>query len=65
VLFATSETGKTFLFKATPGGFTLVAENELGDESMATPVFCGNRMYTRVAKKVDGKRQEVLYCLGK
>lgn len=63
-IFATNETGKMFVFKAVPDSFTQLAENQLGDEAMATPVFSGNRMYTRVAMKSGGKRQEILYCIG-
>lgn len=65
MVYATSETGKTYVFKAVPDGFTLLAENQLGDETMATPVLCGSRLYTRVAVKSGGKRQELLYCIGK
>jgi len=38
-IFATNESGRTFLFKATPEAFTLVGENQLGDEVMATRRF--------------------------
>jgi len=65
VLYATSEAGKTFLFKATPDGFTSLGENALGDETMASPAICGSRIYMRVATKKDGRRQEFLYSLGK
>lgn len=64
-IFATNEAGQTFIFKATPAAFELVAENKLGDDVFATPTICGSRIYTRVAKQIDGKRQEFLYCLGK
>jgi outer membrane protein assembly factor BamB len=64
-LFATNESGKTFVFKADPGKFELVAENQLGDEAFATPTICGSRIYLRVVKNSGGARQEVLYCLGK
>lgn len=64
-IFATNEAGKTFIFNATPKGFDLVGENQLGDEAFATPTFCGDRIYTRVAVTKEGKRQEWLYCLGK
>ena len=64
-LLATSEAGRTFVFKATPTAFEKIAENQLGDECMSTPAVCGNRIYIRVAKTTDGQRQERLYCLGK
>jgi outer membrane protein assembly factor BamB len=64
LLFATSESGKTTIFKATPESFELVAENQLGDEAYATPSICGGRIYMRVVEKNDSQRQEWLYCLG-
>lgn len=64
-IFVTSESGKTHIFKASPDGFRLVGENQLGDETMATPVICGNRIYTRVAHQNGDTRQEMLYCLGR
>ena len=39
--------------------------NKLGDDVYATPVVCGDRIYMRVASQVNGKRQEMLYCIGK
>jgi len=64
-IFATNEGGKTFIFKAQSNEFELVAENQLGDEMFATPTICGGRVYLRVAKRQDDKRQEMLYCLEK
>lgn len=63
-IYATNEAGETFVYKADPGQFEQLAKNKLGDEAFATPAICGGRIYTRVAQKVDGKRQEFLYCLG-
>ncbi|MCE9565715.1 MAG: PQQ-binding-like beta-propeller repeat protein [Planctomycetes bacterium] len=64
-VFATNEAGKTFVFKATPEGFTPISVNKLGDDAFATPTICGDRIYMRVASQVNGKRQEMLYCIGK
>jgi len=63
-LFATNERGRTFVFKADPERFELVAQNQLGAEAFATPVICGSRIYLRAATKKGGRRQEVLYCIG-
>jgi len=63
-IYATNEAGETFVFQATPEKFTQLAKGKLGDEAFATPAICGGRIYTRVAVKVDGRRQEMLYCLG-
>jgi outer membrane protein assembly factor BamB len=63
-IYATNESGQSFVFRATPEKFEQLATSKLGDEALATPAICGGRIYTRVAHKVDGKRQEFLYCLG-
>ena len=64
LIYATNESGQTFIYKAQPDGFELVAENNLGHEVYATPAICGGRIFTRVAYHKDGRRNEVLYCLG-
>ena len=64
-IFATNEEGQTFLFAADPKKFQLIATNKLGNEVFATPTIVGSRIYMRVVEKSDGKRQEVLYCLGR
>jgi outer membrane protein assembly factor BamB len=63
-IYATSEAGRTFLFKARPEGFEQVGDNSLGGEVLASPAICGGRIYVRLARKVDGRRQEMLYCVG-
>ena len=64
MLFALNESGKTFVFKARPEAFELLAENQLGNDAMATPTICGGRIYFRVAFNQKGQRQEMLYCVG-
>lgn len=64
LIFATNEEGATFVFKATPEKFQRVAVNQLGESVFATPTICGNRIYTRVAHRENGRRQEYVYCLG-
>lgn len=64
-LFATNESGRTFIFKASPAGLDVIGENQLGDEVLATPTICGDRIYMRVVTNDQGQRQEMLYCLGK
>jgi len=62
--YATSLRGVTSVFEATPQKFgKLLAQNQLGDEALATPAVCGNRIYLRSAKKGD-PRQESLWCVG-
>ncbi len=64
LIYATGEAGRTTIFKASPAGFELIAENQLGNEVLATPAICGGRIYMRVAHRNNGERQEMLYCLG-
>jgi len=64
LIFVTSDEGKTFIYRANPEEFELVAENDLAAEVIATPAICGSRIYLRVAKQIEGRRQEMLYCLG-
>ncbi len=63
-IFATNESGRTFIFKATPAGLDVVADNQLGSEVMATVTICGGRIYMRVAVNQQGRRQEMLVCVG-
>jgi hypothetical protein len=41
-----------------------VTQNRLGDSTFASPAICGSRIFQRVGVTTDGKRQEMLYCLG-
>ncbi len=63
-VLAVNEIGRTFVFKATPTEFEVLAENRLGDEVFATPAVSGGRIFMRVAIKDKGRREEKLYCLG-
>jgi outer membrane protein assembly factor BamB len=64
-LYIADERGTTTVFRADPKEYKEVARNRLGDEALATPAFCGGRIYARVAKTSGGKREEFLYCIGK
>jgi outer membrane protein assembly factor BamB len=64
LIYASNEEGQTFVFKASTEKLEIVSTNQLGTSVFSTPVFCGNRMYQRIAVDKDGKRQEMLYCIG-
>jgi outer membrane protein assembly factor BamB len=64
LIYATNESGNTYVFKASAKSFELVDENKLGDHVLATPTICGGRIYYRTAVQIDNVRQEFLYCLG-
>ena len=63
-IYVSNEEGKTFVFEANPERFVRIAQNQLGLEAFATPAFVDSRIYTRVAGRKRGSRQEYLYCLG-
>lgn len=64
LVLATSETGATTVFRASPAGFEAVGGGTLGDEVFASPAVCGDRIYFRIAEQVDGRRLEKLVCIG-
>lgn len=63
-IFISSQEGVTFVIKPDPKKLVVVEKNQLGSDVFATPSFAGDRVYLRVSEKVDGKRQEFLYCVG-
>lgn len=64
-IYATSDDGATYIFKANPNAFEAVAENKLqADEVQATPAICGGQIYLRLAAGKGDERQELLYCIG-
>ena len=63
-IFATNESGDTFVFRADPNQYEELAKNHLGDEVLSTPVICNSKIYYRASNTVDGQRTEYLYCLG-
>ena len=62
-IYATNESGMTFVFTARPDKFELLAKNRLGDTAFATPTIADSRIYIRVARLQGGKRQESVYCI--
>jgi outer membrane protein assembly factor BamB len=64
LIYASNEEGQTFVFKASTEKLEIVATNQLGNSVFSTPAICGGKIYQRVAHDIDGKRQEVLYCIG-
>jgi hypothetical protein len=64
-LYCINEAGTSFVFRANPKQFELLAENKLPGEAFATPTICASQVFLRVAQTKEGKRQEMVYCLGK
>jgi hypothetical protein len=63
-IYWANEAGTMYVFKPNPDKFDLVAENQLGDEAMASPAVSRGRLFLRVANREGGKRVERLYCIG-
>ncbi len=63
-IYWANELGTHYVVKANPLKFELVAENQLGRESFASPTICGGQLFLRTAVQAGGKRQEFLYCFG-
>ncbi len=63
-IYATNEGGETFIFKASPDKFQSVGKNQLGESVFATPAIVGGKIYMRIAKMENDKRQEYLVCIG-
>lgn len=63
-IYASNEAGTTFVLEATPERFDVLAKNQLGNDSFATPIFLDGKVYIRTAFRGDDGRQERLYCIG-
>ncbi len=63
-LYVTSERGTTYVIRATPDRFDLLAENQLGNSAFATPTPGDGRLYHRFARDEHGRRQEYLVAIG-
>lgn len=64
LIYWANELGTHYVFKPNPEKFELIAENQLGSESFASPSIVGGQIFHRTATRQGGKRQEWLYCLG-
>ena len=62
-IYLSNELGTTWVYRASPEQFGLIAENQLGSEAFATPTICGGQIFLRVADVVGDRRQETLYCI--
>jgi len=63
-ILASNERGTTFVFKANPDSYQSVAQNQLEQESFATPTVVDSVIYLRVASGNGGSRKETLYAIG-
>ncbi len=63
-IYATNESGDTFIYKADPKEYKEIGKNHLGDQVLSTMVICDSRIYYRAATLSGDDRQEFLYCMG-
>ena len=47
--YVTSRQGRTIVFAPDPGGFKLLATNDLGEPSNSTPAICDGQIFLRTA----------------
>ncbi len=64
-IYWANELGTLYVFSANPSEFQLLAENQVGDESFASPAVAGDQLFLRVAKTTNGNRQEYLMSFTK
>lgn len=64
-IYVTNEKGTTYVFKANPAKFEMVAENQLGKDVYATMSVVDSRIYMRTGEGKSEDRKEFLYCIGK
>jgi hypothetical protein len=63
-IYWANEAGTLYVIRATPEKFDLLAENQVGDESFASPAISRDRILLRVAQRDGQNRQEFLYAFG-
>ena len=63
-IYVSNELGSTFVFRANPKRFELLAENKLGDDIFPTPAFLDGRIYMRLGFGNGDDRHEELLCIG-
>lgn len=51
-LYVTNQRGTTFVFRANPEKFELLAQNELGEGSNSTPAVSDGQIFIRTMKNV-------------
>ncbi|TWU32632.1 outer membrane protein assembly factor BamB family protein [Novipirellula artificiosorum] len=64
-IYASNERGETLVFRATPDGFKELANNRLGDNSFASPIYADGKLLLRHASTDSGERKEFLYAVSK
>jgi outer membrane protein assembly factor BamB len=64
LVYVSDDRGKTYVFNASPDAFKLVAQNQLGTDTYASPAFSEGQIFLRIGSGEGNSRQELLSCLG-
>jgi len=64
LIYVSNDRGKTYVLDASPKAFNLVAENQLGTDTYASPAISEDQVFLRVGTDGPNGRQERLFCLG-
>lgn len=64
LILATNEAGTTWVIRANPEKYELVAQNQLGDSGFASMVAVDGQLFVRTSTGDGAGRTESLYCLG-
>ncbi len=62
-IYASSETGTTWVLKPTGAGMDVISKNQLGTGHMSTPAFSGTQVFLRVIDETSGEHRERLVCV--
>lgn len=63
-IYWANELGTLYVIRPNPDRFDLVAENQIENDSFASPAIVGGQIFLRVATRTGNQRQETLYCFG-
>jgi len=64
LILATNEAGTTWVIRANPAAYELVARNQLGESGFASIAAVDGRLFVRTSSGDGAGRRESLYCLG-
>lgn len=64
LIYVSNDRGRTYVLDASPKAFNLVAENQVGTDTYASPAISEDQVFLRVGTDGPNGRQERLFCLG-
>lgn len=65
IIYWANELGTMYVFHANPEKWDLIAENQLENESFASPAVADGQIFLRVASGSGNERRETLYAIGR